>query len=205
MTEESSDMKTDTSKSVSSTQTPSRKHHSRSRCFKIFKWTLMIMLLGLFVATLASTPWCVELARDLLKDINSTTMGQVYSGYEPIQLTDSLVYGVVGVALFLTFLLLLFGTISVWRESFVGSLVFSVLLLLCVAGSACCYHHTLFLINIIVDVVLGVLVFFYSICIKRADRLAPEDLMPDDISRAKSRDLEAEHLTENLGDENLRV
>lgn len=58
----------------------------------------------------------------------------------------------------------------------------------------------------IVDVILGLLVLIYSIMIKRADRLAPESSGPDDISKAKNKDLEAEHLTENeAGEENQRV
>jgi general stress protein CsbA len=170
---------------------------------------LVLLLLGLFGATLASTPWCVEMARDLLKDINSTTMGQMYAGYEPIQMSDTLVYSAVGVALFLTFLVLLFGVISIIKENFICCIIFALTLFLCVAASACCYTHTLFLINMIVDVILGVLTLFFSILIKRADRLAPESLTPDDISKAKTKqDLEAEHLTENEnggGDDNLRV
>ena len=178
---------------------------SRSRCFKVYKYVLVLFLLGLFVATLGSTPWCVQLARELLKDINATTMGQAYAGYEPVEMTDTLVYSAVGVALFLTFLLLLFGVISVFKESFVCCLLFALALFLCVAASVCCYTHTLFLINMVIDVILGVLVLFFSILIKRADRLAPESLTPDDISKGK-KDVEAEHLTENEdGDDNLRV
>jgi len=176
---------------------------SRTRCFKVYKFLLVLYLLGLFAATLGSTPWCVELARDLLKEVNQTSMMQMYGGYEPIQVTDTLVYGAVGVALFLTFLLLLFGLISIIKECFVLCLLFGLTLFVCVGASICCYHHTLFLINMVVDVVLGILVIIFSILIKRADRLAPTSSSPDDISKSKGKDLEAEHLTEN--EDNVRV
>lgn len=187
-------------------KTSGRTRPSRSRCFKVYKYLLLTALIAYFIATLASTPWCVGLSRDILQTLNTTSMAQMYSGQEPLILTDTLVYATVGVALLFTFVWLLFGLIGVWKECFFMVVTFGVSLLLFFAGSICFFDvHLLVLINLIVDIVLGLIVLIFAILIKRADRLAPQPLSPDDISKPKGKKgEEAECLTEG-GDGNERV
>lgn len=154
---------------------------SRSRCFNVYKWLLIIALIAGALATLASIPWCISLTRQLLEEHNasngtSPTMAQLYnsSGQEQLLVTDELIYIIVGVSIGLTLLYLLIGILVLIKESFIGSLLFGITLLLCTVGSVFYMQHLLVLINLIVDAVLGLLIILYALTIKRADRLSPE-------------------------------
>lgn len=166
-----------------SSTSPATNKPSRSRCFKLFKYSLLTTLIILFIATLASTPWCIQFARSFMKDLNATSnLGTVYtltSGNDsnnstvPAELTDTIMYSVVGVSLFVTLVYLTFGLIAVYRESFILSVIFGISLIVCFAASICCYHHLVFLINMILDLILGSWVLLYAILVKRADKLSP--------------------------------
>lgn len=156
---------------------------SRSRCFKLFKYSLLTTLIIIFITTLASTPWCIQLARSIMKDLNATsnlaTVYSVTSGNDstnstvPAELTDTIMYSVVGVSLFVTLVYLTFGLIAVYRESFILSVIFGVSLIVFFAASICCYHHLIFLVNMIIDLILGSWVLLYAVLVKRADKLSP--------------------------------
>lgn len=165
---------------------------SRSRCFKVFKWTLFAALILLALATVASTPWCFGLTRELLLELNNTSgsMSQIYSGEEPLEVTDELVYIVVAVSVALTLLYLTIGLVAVYRESFWLSLFFGISLLACAGGSVVYYEHLLFLINMVVDAVLGLLIVLYALAVKRADRLSPES--PDEFEDVAGKERKVE-------------
>lgn len=159
---------------------------SRSRCFKIFKYTLLFSLICLFIAALASTPWCIDFAREYLRNINATSnLAAVYTvttgsnaanSTVPSEITDTIVYSIVGFSLLLTIIYLTFGIIAIYKESFVLSLVFSLSLLTFFALSLCCYDQLIFLINMIFDLILGTWVLLYAILVKRADKLSPGNI-----------------------------
>lgn len=160
----------------------SRPRPSRSRCFRVYKWILVVAVIVMMILTLASTPWCIDLARELLHEmINSTATESSLDGNNEHGLnrtaliTDTLVYGVVGISLLLTMIFLIFGLVAIWVESSGCSVIFSILLFLCFGASVCCYDRLLFLINMAIDAVLGLLVLLYAIIVKRADRLAPTE------------------------------
>lgn len=180
---------------------------TRSRCFRIFKWTLFIAVLGMALLTLASVPWCLSLTRELLAELtkNDTSFSAMYAtdSAAPLVVTDELVYIVVGVSVVLTLLYLLFGAIAALKESFCMSVVFGLSLLLGFAGKHPCtincrrctalsqrpinlvvrlaslsspslvlvgsifyIQHLLFVINMAIDLVLGLLFILYGIAIK---------------------------------------
>lgn len=171
----------------SSASGKSRPRPSRSRCFRVYKWILVTAVIIMMILTLASTPWCIDLARELLHEImNSTSTGSPLddSGRnennenrlnQTALITDTLVYGVVGISLLLTMIFLIFGLVAIWVESPPFSIIFSILLFICFGASICCYDRLLFLINMAIDAVLGLLVLLYAIIVKRADRLAPTE------------------------------
>lgn len=165
----------------------SRSRPSRSRCFRVFKFILVGAVFSMMILTLASTPWCIDLTRELLHEIMNSTAplyasenseGDSFNGNSTELITDTLVYGVVGISLLLTMVFLLFGLISIWCESAAFSIVFAIILILCFAASFCCYDRLLFLINMCIDAGLALLVLLYAIVVKRADRLAPASRSP---------------------------
>ncbi|KAI1290895.1 hypothetical protein HDE_07760 [Halotydeus destructor] len=157
---------------------------SRSRCFKLFKWTLVAAILVMAMGTIGGIPWYLDLTRQLLDDMNNgnTSMGQMYAAEgtgEPLEVTDELVYAVIGISVLITILYLTFGIVGAIRESFCLTLTFGISLLLCFGASIPFYGHLLFLVNMVVDLLLGLLFVFFALTIKRADRLAPES--PDEL------------------------
>lgn len=165
-----------------------RPRPSRSRCFRVYKVILVGAVISMMILTLASTPWCIDLTRELLHEIMNSTAplyvtespvaGDNLSGNKTELITDTLVYGVVGISLLITMIFLIFGLISIWCESAGCSIVFSILLFICFGASFCCYDRLLFLINMSIDLILALLVLLYGIVVKRADRLAPTSGSP---------------------------
>lgn len=165
-----------------------RPRPSRSRCFRVYKFILVGAVVTMMILTLASTPWCIDLTRELLHEIMNST-APLYATDSPIAadnlsgnrtelITDTLVYGVVGISLLLTMIFLIFGLVAIWCESAACSIAFFVLLFICFAASLCCYDRLLFLINMSIDAILALLVLLYAIAVKRADRLAPTSGSP---------------------------
>lgn len=161
---------------------------SRSRCFRVYKVILVGAVISMMILTLASTPWCIDLTRELLHEIMNSTAplyvtespvtGDSLSGNKTELITDTLIYGVVGISLLITMIFLIFGLVSIWCESTGCSIVFSILLFICFGASFCCYDRLLFLINMSIDLVLALLVLLYAVVVKRADRLAPTSGSP---------------------------
>lgn len=50
----------------------------RSRGFTCFKFTLVAALGLLVVLTLVSIPWCIDLTRDLYRELNATGLYNIY-------------------------------------------------------------------------------------------------------------------------------
>lgn len=147
---------------------------SRSRCFKVYKYALILLLVLFFIVTVASTPWMPDLVRDILKEWNTTTVAMNYSGAEPLQVTDAVVYGVIFSSMMITILYVLVGVIILYKECFVSSIIYGIATILIAAASVCCAKYTIFLITTVTEFVLGPLVILFAVLIKRADRLAPE-------------------------------
>lgn len=147
---------------------------SRSRCFKVYKCALILLLVIFFLVTLASTPWMPDLVRDIFKEWNTTTVAMNYSGAEPLQVTDAVVYGVIFSSMIITIIYVLVGVIVLYKECFVSSIIYGITTVLIAAASVCCIKYTIFLITTITEFVLGPLVVLFAVLIKRADRLAPE-------------------------------
>ena len=171
---------------------------SRSRCFRVYKFILLGAVIIMMILTLASTPWCIDLTRELLHETMNAT-APLYATENPIAadnlsgnrtelITDTLVYGAVGISLLITLIILVFGLISIWCEAAGCSIVFSVILFICSGASLCCYDRILFLINMAIDAALAILVLLYAIAVKRADRLAPSSGSPTRAAQEKSEE-----------------
>lgn len=184
---DTSDNQKITSESNGNTSDSKSSKTSRSRCFKLFKYTLLLALISLFIVAVASTPWCIQFARDYLRNLNATSnLAMVYtvtSGSSnasnstvPSEITDTIVYSIVGFSLLLTIIYLTFGIIAIYKESFILSLVFSLSLVTFFALSICCYDQLIFLINMILDLILATWVLLYAILVKRADKLSPSNI-----------------------------
>lgn len=161
-------------KAVSSSCGSSAARASRSRCFKVYKYALILLLVLFFIVTLASTPWMPDLVRDIFKEWNTTTVAMNYSGAEPLQVTDAVVYGVIFSSMMITIIYVLVGVIVLYKECFISSILYGITTILIAAASVCCIKYTIFLITTITEFVLAPLIILFGILIKRADRLAPE-------------------------------
>lgn len=147
---------------------------SRSRCFYIYKWALIVSLLLHLIGTLVSVPWMPNLVRDILKEWNTTTVALNYSGAEPMEATDAVVYGVIFVSLMATLVFVALGIVSLYKECFSLCIIYGILMILIAAASICCAKYTIILVMMIIEFILAPLIILFAVLIKRADRLAPE-------------------------------
>ena len=97
-----------------------------------------------------------------------------YSGAEPIEATDAVIYGVIFVSMIATIIFVAIGVIALYKECFILCIIYGILMILLAAASICCAKHPIGLAMTITQFVLAPLILLFAVLIKRADRLAPE-------------------------------
>lgn len=153
----------------------SRARASRSRCFHAFKWIIILLILVMLVVTLAATPWMPDYVRQVLADLNMTSSVALnYSETEPLQVTDNLVYAIIGLSVFLTVVYTIVGVIALIRESFCLCIAYGLLTLVIGGTGICCTKYVWVLVSTVACLTLAPLIITFAVLIKRADRLAPE-------------------------------
>ena len=162
-------------KVVSSACSSSAAHASRSRCFKVYKYALILSLVLFLVLVLVSTPWMPPYVRDILNSMNTTTVALNYSGAESFQFTDVHVYGIIASSLIATAVYVLFGVFVLYKECFYLIIVFGIVTLAAAIATICCAStHVAALVTMIIEFALVPVILLFAVLIKRADRLAPE-------------------------------